>query len=89
MRRKNTVTEFLNVDLDIRANTGDLDGFLRSIEPSTRMGRALRETHRRHERNLMGIAGAPPILRTDAFPSLWPFANASEIGESTFAPVSI
>jgi hypothetical protein len=34
MRRKKTVTKFLNVDLDIRAKTGDLDDFLRSIEPS-------------------------------------------------------
>jgi hypothetical protein len=30
MRRNNTVTEFLNVDLDIRAKTGDLDERFRS-----------------------------------------------------------
>jgi hypothetical protein len=34
MRREKTVTEFLNVDLDIRAKTGDLGDFLRSIGPS-------------------------------------------------------
>jgi hypothetical protein len=34
MRRKKTVTKFLNVDLDIRAKAGDLDDFLKSIEPS-------------------------------------------------------
>jgi hypothetical protein len=33
MRRRETVTKFLNVDLDIRAKTGDLGDFLRLIEP--------------------------------------------------------
>jgi hypothetical protein len=31
MHRKEIVTEFLNVDLDIRGHSGDLENFLRSI----------------------------------------------------------
>jgi hypothetical protein len=34
MISKDTVTKFLNVDLDICGNTGDLEAFLRSIEAS-------------------------------------------------------
>jgi hypothetical protein len=34
MRSKDTVTKFLNVDLDIRGNARDVEAFLSSIEPS-------------------------------------------------------
>jgi hypothetical protein len=34
MRSEKTVTNFLNVDLDIRGNAGDLEDFLKSIETS-------------------------------------------------------
>ena len=34
MRRREAVTEFLNVDLDIRGDSGDLENLLRSMETS-------------------------------------------------------
>jgi hypothetical protein len=34
MHRKETGTTFLNVDLDVRGDAGDVENFLRSIETS-------------------------------------------------------